>query len=165
MSQKAGNRAFDPLIFWVSSGIAVAFGLWSLLFPENMNTVINGAFGRTIRFWGWLYLLTAFALVLACFALMGNRCGKMKPGLPEDKPEFSNFSWFAMLFGSAIAAGIVFWGPAEIVPIYSGELKALQTASIVGAFPFIFVMFLLLVSVIKELLAEYRQSDRQGSRH
>ncbi len=56
---------------------------------------------------------------------------------------------------------IIFWGVMlgglAIVLIYSGGLKALQTASIVGAFPFIFVMFLLLVSVIKELLAEYRR--------
>ena len=44
---------------------------------------------------------------------MGPGYGTLKLGLDNDKPEFSNFSWFAMLFGSAIAAGIVFWGPAE----------------------------------------------------
>ncbi len=59
---------------------------------------------------------------------------------------------------------IVFWGMVlgglAIVLIYSGGLKALQTASIVGAFPFLFVMFLLLVSVIRELLTEYRQMGK-----
>jgi len=38
-----------------------------------------------------------------------------------------------------------------VVLIYSGGLKALQTASIVGAFPFIFVMYMLLASTIKDL--------------
>ncbi len=136
MNQKVDSRAFDPLIFWVSASITVAFVLWSLLFPENMNTVINGVFGWTTRFWGWLYLVTAVALVLACFGLMGNKYGKMKLGLPEDKPEFSNFSWFAMLFGSAIAAGIVFWGPAEPAyhymtppPFFGGDPKTPQAAA------------------------------------
>jgi glycine betaine transporter len=107
------SRPFDPLVFWVSASITVLFVLWSILFPENMNTAINAVFSWTTRGWGWLYLLTAFLLVGACFTLMIGPHGKLKLGLPEDKPEFSDFSWFAMLFGSAIAAGIVFWGPAE----------------------------------------------------
>lgn len=61
---------------------------------------------------------------------------------------------------------IIFWGVVlgglAVVLIYSGGLKALQTASIVGAFPFLFVMYLLLVAIIKELLAEYRHSRELG---
>ncbi|MFW5636830.1 MAG: BCCT family transporter, partial [Thermodesulfobacteriota bacterium] len=53
---------------------------------------------------------------------------------------------------------IIFWGTVlgglAIVLIFSGGLKALQTASIVGAFPFIFVMYLLVISVIKDLMRE-----------
>lgn len=65
---------------------------------------------------------------------------------------------------------IIFWGMVlgglAIVLIYSGGLKALQTASIAGAFPFIFIMYLLLASVIKDMIKEVRQvpvasSDKQ----
>lgn len=107
------QKPFDPVVFWVSASVTVLFVLWSIMFPENMGATINAVFNWTTNYWGWLYLLTAFFLVIACFVLMGRRYGSIKLGLAEDKPEFSNFSWFAMLFGSAIAAGIVFWGPAE----------------------------------------------------
>lgn len=133
---KTKQQPFDPIIFWVSASVTILFILWSIIFPENMNTVINGVFSWTTTSWGWLYLLTAFLLVIGCFALMGNTYGSMKLGLPEDKPEFSNFSWFAMLFGSAIAAGIVFWGPAEPAyhymtppPFFGGEPKTPETAA------------------------------------
>jgi glycine betaine transporter len=57
---------------------------------------------------------------------------------------------------------IIFWGlmlgGLAVVLIYSGGLKALQTASIVGAFPFIFVMYLLLVTVVRALIEDYRGS-------
>jgi len=43
------------------------------------------------------------------------------------------------------------------VLIYSGGLKALQTASIAGAFPFIFIMYLLLASVIKDMIKERKK--------
>jgi len=109
----ASTKPYDPFVFWVSASVTVLFVLWSIVFPENMTAVINAVFSWTTTKWSWLYLLTVFMLVMGCFVLMGKTYGSMKLGLPNDKPEFSNFSWFAMLFGSAIAAGIVFWGPAE----------------------------------------------------
>lgn len=55
---------------------------------------------------------------------------------------------------------IVFWGIVlgglAVVLIYSGGLKALQTASIAGAFPFLFVMYFLLVAVIKDMAKEIK---------
>jgi choline/glycine/proline betaine transport protein/glycine betaine transporter len=137
MSQSTTDlRPFDPVIFWVSASVTVLFVLWSILMPESMNVAINGVFSWTTTTWAWLYLLTAFLLVVACFVLMLGKYGNLKLGGPEDKPEFSNFSWFAMLFGSAIAAGIVFWGPAEPAyhymsapPFFGGEAKTPETAA------------------------------------
>ncbi len=136
MNQPAPNRPFDPFVFWVSASVTVLFILWSVIFPENMTNAINAVFSWTTTQWAWLYLLTVFILVGGCFLLMGNRYGNMKLGLPGDKPEFSNFSWFAMLFGSAIAAGIVFWGPAEPAyhymsppPYFGGDALTPQTGA------------------------------------
>ncbi len=53
---------------------------------------------------------------------------------------------------------VIFWGVIlgglALVLIFSGGLKALQTASIIGALPFVLVIYLLLFSLIRELLAE-----------
>ncbi|MCA1795698.1 MAG: BCCT family transporter [Desulfobacteraceae bacterium] len=91
------TRPFDPFVFWISAGVTIAFVLWSIVFPDNMAAVINGVFNWTTTVWAWLYLVTVFFLVMGCFVLMGPKYGSMKLGLPEDQPEFSNFSWFAML--------------------------------------------------------------------
>jgi len=111
--QATPTKAYDPVVFWVSASITVLFVVWSALFPKAMEDTVNAVFGWTTQKWGWCYLLTVFLLVVMSFVLLLSDYGKMKLGKPEDKPEFSNFSWFAMLFGAAIAAGIVFWGPAE----------------------------------------------------
>ena len=136
MTQRQNTRPFDPLVFWVSASITVGFVVWSIIFPENMKTVIDAVFSWTTTSWGWLYLLTSFLLVVGCVVLMIGKFGDVKLGRPADKPEFSNFSWFAMLFGSAIAAGIVFWGPAEPAyhymnppPFFGGEAKTPQAGA------------------------------------
>lgn len=136
MMQPNKERPFDPLVFWVSASLTVLFVLWSAIFPESMETVVNAVFGWTTEKWGWLYLWTAFLLVVASLVLLVTKFGGMKLGRPEDKPEFSSFAWFAMLFGSAIAAGIVFWGPAEPAyhymsppPFFGGDPKTPQAAA------------------------------------
>lgn len=36
--------------------------------------------------------------------------GNITLGQDEDEPEFSVFSWFAMLFAAGMGIGLVFWG-------------------------------------------------------
>jgi len=135
-TNKPSTRAFDPMVFGVSASVTICFVAWAIIFPKSMSESIGTIFNWTTAYWGWLYMVTAFLLVIACFVLMGRRYGGMKLGLPGDKPEFSNFSWFAMLFGSAIAAGIVFWGPAEPAyhfmsppPYFGGEANTPQAGA------------------------------------
>lgn len=57
----------------------------------------------------------------------------------------------------------VFWGltlgAVASVLVYAGGLKALQTASILGSFPFLFVMFLLVAATVREMWRETRDSS------
>ena len=45
--------------------------------------------------------------------------GNITLGQDEDEPEFSVFSWFAMLFAAGMGIGLVFWGAAEPLTFYS----------------------------------------------
>lgn len=60
---------------------------------------------------------------------------------------------------------IVFWGCVlgglALVLISSGGLKALQTASIVGALPFVIVMYLLLISLTRTLIEDKYPTQTQ----
>src|SRR5690625_7436640 len=44
---------------------------------------------------------------------MFSNYGKIKLGEENEKPEFSLFSWFAMLFSAGMGIGVVFWSTAE----------------------------------------------------
>lgn len=70
-----------------------------------------------------------------------------------------------MLFGSAIAAGIAFWGIAlgavAAVLAATGSLRVIQTASIATAFPLMFLLLLVLYGTFKGL-SEYRKAESQG---
>ncbi len=105
----------------VSIAIIVAFSLWGIIFPDNLSTTINAVNEFLCVELGWSYLWLMFFFLVFGFAIALSKYGKLKMGKPEDKPEFSNLQWFALLFGGGIGIGLVFWCVAEpVMHYYSG---------------------------------------------
>lgn len=76
------------------------------LITQKLNTWITTSFS-------WFYVLSVaiFLLLLAYFAL--SDAGKIKLGPDHSQPEYSNQSWFAMLFTAGMGIGLMFFGVAE----------------------------------------------------
>ena len=55
--------------------------------------------------------------MLALYLIFGPY-GKIKLGKPDDKPEYSYFTWFAFLFTAGMGVGLVFYGVTEPVTHY-----------------------------------------------
>ena len=78
----------------------------------------SGPFNSFIlsHFASWyIYVMAAFVLVCIGLALW-PAAGRLKIGQDGDTPEFSNFSWFSMMFGAGIGVGMLTWAVAE--PVY-----------------------------------------------
>src|SRR6056297_3289830 len=71
---------------------------------------------------GWLFLWAMFLAVAFCLWLLIGPWGNIKFGGPDTEPEFSYFSFLAMLFSAGLSTGLVFYGPAEALFHYSSGL-------------------------------------------
>lgn len=90
-------------------GYVYAEGLGDI--SERIMTFVSDKFG-------WLYLLFVAALCFFLGWLAFGKYGKIKLGDPDDVPEYSDFSWFAMLFCGGTGIGLVFWSIAEPLSHY-----------------------------------------------
>ncbi|NTU88953.1 MAG: BCCT family transporter [Actinobacteria bacterium] len=97
----------------ISAIIVAAFVLFGAVFPDQLASGANWLFNVLTGDFGWLYLITVFGLVIFAVGIAISRYGKIKLGKDDDKPEFTNFQWFAMLFGGGMGIGLVFWSVAE----------------------------------------------------
>mmetsp|Transcript_32340 Transcript_32340/g.83949 ORF Transcript_32340/g.83949 Transcript_32340/m.83949 type:complete len:984 (+) Transcript_32340:25-2976(+) len=68
----------------------------------------------------WLYIGSQDCWVIFLAVLYFSRFGNMKLGKDDDEPEFSNFSWFAMIFSCGVGVGLFFYGVAEPIFHYTG---------------------------------------------
>ncbi|MFD1706094.1 BCCT family transporter [Siminovitchia sediminis] len=100
-------------VFWYALAISVIVAIWGAFAPENLNSFTTNLTNLIYRDFGWFYLLLVIAILLFCVFLMFSRYGRMKLGKKDDEPEFSNASWFAMLFSAGMGMGLVFWTTAE----------------------------------------------------
>ena len=96
-----------------SKAVVIAFVVYTLLNVDAASKVYGG-----IRSWiestlGWYYILTMCVVLFVCIYLMCSRHGKVRLGSDSAKPEFSYFSWFAMLFSAGVGIGILFFSISE----------------------------------------------------
>ena len=61
----------------------------------------------------WYYISALIIMFFVCIYLMLSRFGSIRLGDDDSRPEFSNFSWFAMLFSAGVGIGLLFFGIAE----------------------------------------------------
>lgn len=103
----------DNSVYFISVAITLAVVLWGLIAPQNFGAFANNLYNGLTRYFGWGYLFFMNIFVLFCIYIGMSRWGSVKLGSPEDKPQFSTVSWFAMLFSAGMGVGLVFYGAAE----------------------------------------------------
>ena len=99
-----------------AKGMVVAFVVFTVLNVEFANEIYTAIRGWIEASLSWYYILVIVGLTLFCLFLMFSRYGSIRLGDDDSRPEFSNFSWFAMLFSAGVGIGILFFGVAE--PIF-----------------------------------------------
>jgi len=134
------KRGQERLVYKLSVLITLLFVLWGALAPKNLGAISKEAFTFTINNFGWLYLFLALGFLLFAFYLAFGRFGNIRLGSDDDEPEYSNRSWFAMLFSAGMGIGLVFWGVAEPVSHYMdppyGNAKTADAAKLAIRYSF-----------------------------
>jgi glycine betaine transporter len=109
------REELDTPVFVIGAGVAGLAVLTFALFEGAATEAMTGVNQFLWTNLGWAYLLVMFFLVAFVLFLIFGPWGNIKLGSEDEEPEFTFLAYFAMLYSAGIAAGIVFWGPAEAI--------------------------------------------------
>jgi choline/glycine/proline betaine transport protein len=122
----------NPIVFYGSSACILAIALWAIISPEGASGVLGVVVGWISEWFGWFYILIATMFLAFVIFLALSRYGKIKLGPEHSTPDFSTFSWAAMLFAAGIGTDVMFFAVAEPVTQYlappTGQGETLQAA-------------------------------------
>ncbi|WP_251550478.1 glycine betaine uptake BCCT transporter [Neobacillus muris] len=100
-------------VFWISVAILLACVVFGVSAPKSFEEATGHLQAFLTTSFGWYYLILVTIIVVFCIFLIFSPVGAIKLGKPDEKPEYSKASWFAMLFSAGMGIGLVFWGAAE----------------------------------------------------
>ena len=110
-------RGFSKDVTIASKILIGGLVIWAVAFPEQSGAVLNKFNAFILSNFGSWYIWVVALFVGVCILLaIWPAAGKLKLGQPGMEPEFSNFSWFSMMFGAGIGVGMLTWSVAE--PVY-----------------------------------------------
>ncbi|WP_058484924.1 BCCT family transporter [Defluviitalea phaphyphila] len=123
LSKKLQSRnfkkfGFDMNLFvsLVSAFLVLGFIIFTIVMPDKSATIFSNINDVLNKQFNWLYVLTINGAFIFLIVIGLSKFGRIRLGGFQAKPEYSNFSWYAMLFSAGIGIGIFFYGVAE--PIY-----------------------------------------------
>ncbi|GMN88785.1 BCCT family transporter [Francisella sciaenopsi] len=104
--------AYAP-VFYPAIILAIILSLSGIFYPNQFASHIQNLQNLILEKFGWAYILAMSVFLCLCLILMFSRFGDIKLGQEHDLPEYSNISWFAMLFAAGMGIGLMFYGVAE----------------------------------------------------
>ena len=101
------------MVFRISIALVAVLVLLAGTLPTAFDAFVQSLVAELNRDAGWTYLLTVFVTLVFMLYLAFGRFGHLRIGGEDAEPEFSTFTWLAMLFSAGMGIGLVFWGAAE----------------------------------------------------
>lgn len=113
MSSEDRQLTINPPVFFASATLLIAFLAFGVFAADTAQEVLPKVLNGVTEEFGWLYVLSVFFFIGFCLWLAFSKYGRIRLGDDDSRPEFSNVSWFAMLFSAGMGIGLVFFGVAE----------------------------------------------------
>ena len=133
----------------LSKGIMIALVVWALVWPANATGTLGSLNWSLLESFNGFYIVVVglFAFFLAVVAIL-PQTGKRRMGPEGEAPEFSNFSWFSMMFGAGLGVGLMVFATAEPLglwgsnPLTVGQDVAPNTEeALTGAYRYTFLHY------------------------
>jgi len=130
------KKYFDvyPRVFYPSLIFILAFVFLSILGGEPVRVFFDKTAYLVTESTGWLFILGVNLFVVICLYIAFSKYGKHRLGGKHAKPEFTVFSWFAMLFSAGMGIGLLYFSVSEPIthfanppiPVDSVKDRAIQ---------------------------------------
>ncbi|MGA6099758.1 BCCT family transporter [Stutzerimonas marianensis] len=115
MEANKSSSTLNPPVFIGSAVLIIALVIYSVAFSENAQALFSDVQAWIIANVSWLYIIAVAIILLMVVLLALSRYGDIKLGPDHSEPDYSNLTWFSMLFSAGMGIGLMFFGVAEPV--------------------------------------------------
>ncbi len=97
-----------------SKVLITALVLWAALYSDQALSVLSAMNSALLKMFNVYYVYVVSFFLVFCIVLASiPATGKLQLGRENEKPEYSNFSWFSMMFSAGMGIGLMVFSTAE----------------------------------------------------
>jgi choline/carnitine/betaine transport len=110
-------EGFNRMVTISGKGILAFLVIWALAMPAQAASVLGSIQSFVMaNFSVWYMVVMGAFFVVSVGLALWPASGQLRLSSHEEKPEFSSFSWFSMMFSAGIGVGMLTYATAE--PLY-----------------------------------------------
>lgn len=125
-------RTLNPPVFFGSAALILALVVFAVALPQTAQALFGQVQSWIVGNASWFYVLAVALILITVVFLAVSRYGDIRLGPDHSRPDYSNTTWFAMLFSAGMGIGLMFFGVAEPVMHFVappvGEPNTVQAA-------------------------------------
>ena len=120
-------KGFNPVVSLGAKILMVLLIAWAAISPDQAGEILTDVKGFVQTYFGtWYVFIVAFFFVLSFALAIIPATGRVKLGKDGEKPEFSKFSWFSMMFGAGIGIGMLTYSTGEPMSHFTTNPEVIQ---------------------------------------
>jgi choline-glycine betaine transporter len=104
--------SFNLLVSVISLAFLWGMTIFCMVDPTGAKSELGRWFQTTIQYFTWFYIV-GNPVMFAFIIWVAYRYGHIKLGHKDGQPEFSDISYFSMLFSAGVGVGLFFYGVSE----------------------------------------------------
>lgn len=140
-------QGFNIPIALVSKFAVSLLVVWAAVWPANANDALSFMNSAALERFNTVYIYSVAFFTLFGFALaLTPRYGSRRLGKSDEQPEFSNFSWFSMMFGAGLGVALMVYATGEPLLQWGsnpetvlGNVEGYSEAAITSAYRYTFL--------------------------
>jgi choline/glycine/proline betaine transport protein len=106
---------------WVAVLVIGSFVAGTITNLDVASDVFINARDYVVATFDWFFTGVASICLLSVIWIGLDPRFNVRLGHKHERPEFTNFAWFAMLFSAGLASGVLYWATAEPIIHYQGN--------------------------------------------
>lgn len=115
MKKVFSKMVIDRAVFIPSVSALLLLVVVVGIFPDGSQRAFQALQDGIVDYASWYYVLVVGIILISVIYFALSRFGDIKLGPDHATPDYSNLSWFAMLFAAGMGIGLMFFGVAEPV--------------------------------------------------
>ena len=106
-------QGMDWPLLAVSGGFLLCFLAAALVDIDAVSALVGALFAWSTKVFGLYWQILMLATFVISLGIGFSRCGRVRLGGVDRRPDISTFNWIAVIMCALLAGGGAFWAAAE----------------------------------------------------